>query len=144
MDDNKKIGLGLILLAILFFALSLLFMLDRAFLVMANMAFIAGFVMLIGVWGTLQFFMRRTKIKGSIIYFIGFVMIIMGFPFFTLTGFILQIYGVFLLFRSFIKTIFAYMQTMPVIGGFLRKSTAIHKLVDMAGSDGSQKEKAEV
>lgn len=63
------------------------------------MAFIGGFVMLIGVWGTVQFFMRRTKIKGSIIFFIGFCMIVVGFTGFTIIGFLLQIYGTFLLFR---------------------------------------------
>ena len=56
--------------------------------------------------------------------------------------------------RSFLKTIFAYMQTMPVIGGFLSKniftliptgkSTFIHKLVDMASASDGKKEKAEV
>ena len=44
MDDNKseylkvEIGFGLIILAILFFALSVMFLLDRAFLVMANVS----------------------------------------------------------------------------------------------------------
>ena len=61
--------------------------------------------------------------------------------------------------RSFLKTIFAYMQTMPVIGGFLSKYTFslssfiiiiptgknqfVHKMVDFAASDG-KKVKAEV
>jgi hypothetical protein len=95
------------------------------------MSLIAGFVMMVGTWATLQFFMRRTKIKGAIVFFSGLVMIIVGFPFFTTIGFLLQIYGGFLLFRyelrcdfiyrSFMKTIFGYMQTMPVIGGFLSK-----------------------
>ena len=57
------------------------------------------------------------------------------------------------------KTIFAYSQTMPVIGGFLSKltnndnfiiiiligkSTFMHTLVDYAAADGKRKEKADV
>ena len=87
MDDNKKIGLGLIVLSLLFFALSMLFMLDRAFLVMANMAFIGGLIMLLGMWGTVQFFVKRSKIKGAIIFFVGFILILTGITGFTLFGF---------------------------------------------------------
>ena len=43
--------------------------------------------MIIGLWGTIQFFMRRTKIKGSIFFFAGFFMIVVGFTGFTIIGF---------------------------------------------------------
>jgi hypothetical protein len=63
------------------------------------MAFIGGFIMLIGVWGTMQFFIRRTKIRGSLVFFGGLFVIIMGFPGFTIIGFLMQVYGTILLFR---------------------------------------------
>lgn len=63
------------------------------------MAFIGGFVMLLGFWGTTQFFIKRSKIKGSIMFFLGFLLIVVGFTGFTIIGFLLQIYGTFLLFR---------------------------------------------
>ena len=63
------------------------------------MTFIAGFIFLIGTWGTVQFFIRKTKIKGSIVFFTGFFLIVVGFYGFTIVGFLLQLYGTFLLFR---------------------------------------------
>jgi hypothetical protein len=63
------------------------------------MAFIAGMCMLIGTWGTFQFFIRRSKIRGSIFYFSGLFLIIVGIFGFTIIGFSLQTYGVFQLFR---------------------------------------------
>ena len=100
--------------------------------------------MLVGVWGTVKFFVKRNKIKGSLVFFAGFLWIVIGFTGFTIIGFLLQLYGAFLLFRSFIKTIFSYMQTFPVVGGFLRKTPFIHKLVDYVSSDVTKKDKAEV
>ena len=57
-------------------------------------------------------------------------MIIVGWFLFTTIGFLMQMYGLFLLFRQFMKTIFSFMQTMPVIGPFLRNSPRMHDLVD--------------
>lgn len=70
-------------------------------------------------------------------------MIIMGWYMFTFLGFIAQMYGIFLLFRSFIKTIFGYLQTLPVIGPILRNSPIIHRIVNyLAENEGGQKKKA--
>ena len=74
---------------------------------------------------------------GSAFYFSGVAMIILGWPFFTLGGFVLQMYGIFLLFRSFLKTIFAYMQTLPVIGPLLRDTPIIHKIVNSISNSGN-------
>lgn len=61
-------------------------------------------------------------------------MIIVGWRMFTTIGFLMQMYGIFLLFKSFIKTIFAYLQTFPVIGPILRDTPAIHSIVNSIGS----------
>ena len=55
--------------------------------------------MLLGAWGTVQFFIRRSKIKGAMFYFSGLFLIIVGVFGFTLIGFALQLWGMFLLFR---------------------------------------------
>ena len=67
-----------------------------------------GIVALIGFKNTMGFFAKRSKIMGSVFFFLGFVMIIIGWYMFTTLGFTAQLYGMFLLFRSFIKTIFTY------------------------------------
>ena len=57
-------------------------------------------------------------------------MIIVGWMFFTTAGFLMQLYGLLLLFKSFIRTIFSYVQTLPVIGPIVRNSPIVHKIVD--------------
>ena len=103
-----------------------------------------GIVALIGAKSTLYFFFKPSKLMGSVFYFLGFFMIMIGWYMFVLLGFVSQMYGVFLLFRSFIKTIFAYCQTLPVIGPILRNSPFIHKLVNAIAEDSHQKKKAKM
>ena len=129
-DDNKKIGIGLTIIGLVFYFLGLLFMLDRGFLAIGNLAFIMGIVILVGPANTVGFFTRKTKLKGSICFFTGFVLIVIGWFGFTFAGFMLQLYGLFLLFRDFIKTIFSYMETMPVIGPVIRQMPCLRTAVD--------------
>lgn len=79
-----------------------------------------GVVALVGPKNALGFFLRESKIKGSIFFFLGLLFIIVGWYLFTLMGFILQMYGIFLLFRSFLGTILIYGQSLPVVGGLLK------------------------
>jgi hypothetical protein len=52
----------------------------------------------------------------------------------------LQLYGIFLLFRSFLGTILIYGQSLPFIGGFLRsQSENIQKVVK--GLDGGSEKR---
>ena len=134
-DDNKKIGIGLIVIGLVFYSLGLLFMLDRGFLAIGNLAFIMGMVILVGPTNTLGFFMRKTKVKGSVCFFTGFVLIVIGWFGFTCAGFLLQLYGLFLLFRDFIKTIFKTMETLPIIGPMIRKMPWLNDAVDYIATD---------
>jgi hypothetical protein len=79
-----------------------------------------GVVALVGPKNAFTFFTRESKIKGSAFYFIGFVLIVVGWYLFTFLGFLSQLYGMFLLFRSFLGTILTFGQHLPVIGGFLK------------------------
>ena len=109
------------------------------------MSFLSGVVALIGLRSTLMFFGKKSKLQGSVFYFLGFLLIIIGWYMFTLLGFISQMYGLFLLFRSFISTIFGYCQTLPVIGPFLSKSPAIKQVVNkIAETESGKKAKYEV
>ena len=138
-DDNKKIGVGLVVIGLVFYVLGVLFFLDRGFLAIGNLAFIMGIVILIGPANTLGFFMRKTKVKGSACFFSGFLLIVIGWFGFTLIGFTLQLYGLFLLFKDFIKTVFKYMETMPVIGPAIRKMPWLSDAVDYIATDSKGK-----
>ena len=138
-DDNKKIGIGLIVIGLVFYFLGLLFLLDRGFLAIGNLAFIMGLVIIVGPANTVAFFMRKTKMKGSACFFAGFLMIVIGWFGFTFFGFLLQLYGLFLLFRDFIKTIFKTLENMPVIGPVLRSQPWLSDAVDYIATDSKGK-----
>ena len=57
-----------------------------------------GITALVGPKNTVAFFIKKNKLKGSVAYFTGMIMIILGYPMFTLTGFLIQMFGIFLLF----------------------------------------------
>ena len=73
--------------------------------------------------------------KGSLCFFAGFVLIAIGWYGFTFAGFMMQLYGLFLLFREFIKTILGAAETMPVIGPVIRQMPWLHTAVDYVASD---------
>ena len=106
----------------IFYFLGIMFLLDRGFLAIGNISFIMGLVTMIGPVNTFKFFTREGKIAGSTFFFVGFILICLGMFMCTFLGFAAQMYGIFLLFRDFIRTIFGFAQTMPVIGPVLRNS----------------------
>ena len=88
-DDSKKIGVGLIIIGLVFYFLGIMFFLDRGFLCIGNLALIMGLVVVVGPKFTVQFFMRKGKIVGSAFFFSGFILIIFGWFMFTTIGFCL-------------------------------------------------------
>jgi hypothetical protein len=105
-----------------------------------------GVVGLVGPKNALGFFLKEKKVKGSIFFFLGLLFIISGWYMFTFLGFISQLYGIFLLFRSFLGTILIYGQGLPFIGGFLRSQSAnIQKAANkFSGGSSSGRAKFEV
>lgn len=57
------------------------------------------------------------KIKGSVLFFLGFFIILVVRQ--TLIGFVLQLWGLFLLFKSFLPFIYDSATKMPIIGRYL-------------------------
>ena len=84
-DDNKKIGVGLIVLGLAFLVIGVMMFLDRGFLAIGNISFLMGMVALVGPTYSVQFFQK--KMQGSLFFFGGLILIILGYPFFTLIGF---------------------------------------------------------
>ena len=97
------IGVSLILISMVCFTLSFMMFLNRGFLIIGNFSFLAGICALTGPKIAMNFFIKKSKLKFTACYTSGLTLIIIGWKFFTLAGFALQIYGIFMLFRSFIK-----------------------------------------
>lgn len=104
-----------------------------------------GVVALVGIKNAVGFFTRESKVRGSVFFFLGLLLIMTGWYLCTFLGFVCQLYGIFLLFRSFIGTILVYAQGLPFVGGFLRSSDAVHKVVKIienAGTAGDSKKRS--
>lgn len=97
---------------------------DRAMLAMGNILFLIGLTIIIGPQKTALFFARRQKLKGTAAFFGGLFLILMRW---ALVGFLVELYGIFILFGDFLGTIAGFARSTPVIGPW------IGVLVDRAG-----------
>lgn len=81
-NDQKRVGVALILGGLVSFLVGLILLCDRLMLLIGNVAFLIGLSYLVGTFTMITFFMRPTKIQGSICYFIGFFFLIVNWPVF--------------------------------------------------------------
>ena len=89
---------------------------DRAFLMLANILFVCGLCILVGVSETVMFFAR--KIKGSLALIIGLIFIIIKWKF---VGTIIQLYGIFQFVKKYALNFLAYFEWVPFVGPFIKK-----------------------
>mmetsp|Transcript_26715 Transcript_26715/g.48125 ORF Transcript_26715/g.48125 Transcript_26715/m.48125 type:complete len:127 (-) Transcript_26715:3824-4204(-) len=97
--DKKKVGVGLMLLGISLYVLGLVFLIDRFFLVLGNLSFLAGMSSFVGSFQMVTFFFRPSNLKGSLCYFSGLFLLLVGWG---VLGTALQVSGLFFLFKDFI------------------------------------------
>lgn len=74
--------------------------------------------MIIGLQKTLLFFARRQKLKGTAAFTAGILLILLRWP---LIGFLVELYGIFVLFGDFFATIGGFMGNVPVVGPYIRQ-----------------------
>ncbi|PTB45679.1 hypothetical protein M441DRAFT_159741 [Trichoderma asperellum CBS 433.97] len=93
-------------------------------LAMGNILFLIGLTIIIGPQKTFLFFARKQKAKGTAAFFAGLTLILIKW---TFIGFIVEAYGIAVLFGDFLGTIAGFARGLPVIG------TYIGMLVDRMG-----------
>ncbi|KAI4226616.1 MAG: hypothetical protein L6R36_003040 [Xanthoria steineri] len=81
--------------------------------------FVLGLALIIGLPKTVLFFTRRPKLKGTAAFTGGVVLILLRWP---LIGFLVELYGIFILFGDFFATIGSFAGNIPVIGPYLQKA----------------------
>jgi hypothetical protein len=94
----------------------LLLFFDRAMLAMGNILFLIGLTIIIGPQKTLLFFARRQKLKGTAAFWGGIALILLRWP---LIGFLVELYGIFVLFGDFLGTIASFARNIPVVGPYI-------------------------
>jgi hypothetical protein len=78
--------------------------------------FLIGLTIIIGPQKTLLFFARRQKLKGTAAFFGGLALILMRW---ALIGFLVELYGIFILFGDFLGTIAGFARNIPVVGQYI-------------------------
>ena len=85
----------------------------------SQLLFLIGLTIIIGFQKTLIFFARRQKLKGTAAFASGIALILFKW---TLIGFVVELYGIFVLFGDFLTTIAAFVGNIPVVGPYIAKS----------------------
>ncbi|KAK9374410.1 Got1/Sft2-like family-domain-containing protein [Lipomyces chichibuensis] len=116
LTDIQKIGVGLTAAGCFFLLLGVITLFDTALLAFGNILFLAGLVLVIGHQRTLYFFARRQKIRGTICFLLGIVLILCRRP---ITGFIIEFCGMMALFGDFFSVIVSFLRSLPFIGPVL-------------------------
>ncbi|CAG8971240.1 hypothetical protein HYALB_00001406 [Hymenoscyphus albidus] len=96
-------------------------------LAMGNILFLIGLTIIIGPKKTASFFARKQKLKGTAAFFMGLFLILMRWAF---VGFLVELYGIFILFGDFLGTILGFGRNVPVVGKY------IGMLADRVGGGG--------
>nr|XP_016455963.1 PREDICTED: vesicle transport protein GOT1B [Nicotiana tabacum]XP_016455970.1 PREDICTED: vesicle transport protein GOT1B [Nicotiana tabacum] len=115
LDEQKKVGLGLIGFGIFFTFLAIILFFDRGLLALGNILLLAGVALLLGWHSTLQLF--KVNYKGTISFMLGLLLIFVRWP---VVGIIVEIYGCIVLFGCFWPSIKVFLFQIPVFGWILQ------------------------
>ena len=83
----------------------------------SQILFIFGLTLIIGLQKTAIFFARRQKWKGTAAFTAGIILILLRWP---LVGFLIELYGIFVLFGDFFATIGSFAGNIPIVGPYLQ------------------------
>ena len=105
---------------------------DRFLLLLGNALFLGGASYSAGCPTLTLFFVKPSKIKGSLCYFLGMFLILVNW---ALLGGVLQMIGIYFLFRDFIPQIYSSAKYIPGIGPYICSSEFLKEIVaKMAGT----------
>jgi hypothetical protein len=130
LSDTQKIGVGLTSFGVFFMFLGLpLF--DPALIVIGNLLFLAGLSAIMGFDRTIVFFSRRDRLKGTVCFFVGILLLFVTWP---PIGLAVELFGFLNLFGDFFPVIVSFLRGLPLIGTFL-SLPGVSRIVDQfAGS----------
>jgi hypothetical protein len=130
LTERQKFGVGFTAGGFFFFMLGIFTFFDSGFLALGNVLFIIGLVLIIGPQRTITFFTRPNKIRGSLCFMLGILLILLKHSFF---GFILESFGILGLFGDFFGTIVQFLRSVPYVGTLLSHPYVAPTIDKLAG-----------
>ncbi|OXU20219.1 hypothetical protein TSAR_013061 [Trichomalopsis sarcophagae] len=134
ITDTQKIGVGLAGFGIAFLFLGVILLFDKGLLAIGNILFISGLGCVIGPRRTFSFFFQRHKVRGTVCFIGGIVVVLMGWPLF---GMIFETYGFILLFSGFLPVAINFLRRVPILGTFLNMP-GLSRILDMLAGDSNR------
>ncbi|KAJ5633402.1 hypothetical protein N7490_009741 [Penicillium lividum] len=122
LSEHQKFGVVFCCAGGLFLFGGVLMFFDRSLLAMGNILFLIGLTLIIGFQKTLVFFSRPQKLKGTAAFSAGIILILLRWP---LCGFLVELYGLFILFGDFLITIGQFAGNVPVIGPYIQRGLEV-------------------
>ncbi|KAJ4305401.1 Golgi Transport [Kalmusia sp. IMI 367209] len=119
LTDTQKIGVAFCSGGGFFLLGGVMMFFDRAMLAMGNILFLIGLTLIIGVQKTAAFFARRQKWKGTAAFAAGITLILLKWAFF---GFLIELYGILVLFGDFFATIAGFVGNIPIVGPYIAQA----------------------
>jgi len=118
LTDQQKVGVAFCSGGGFFLLGGVMLFFDRAMLAMGNILFLIGLPLTLGPAKTLLFFSRRQKLRGTLSFAFGILLILFRWP---LIGFLVELYGIVILFGDFLATIAGFFGNIPVVGPYIAK-----------------------
>ncbi|KAK2467826.1 hypothetical protein APHAL10511_000121 [Amanita phalloides] len=134
LTDAQKIGVALTTFGGLFMLLGVLLFFDGALLALGNILFIAGLPLIIGTQKTFYFFARKQKLRGTICFIGGILLVFFKWPF---IGMLVETFGFLNLFGDFFPVVITFLRQLPFIGTVLSLPYITGVVDRMAGSRSS-------
>ncbi|KZT26821.1 Got1-domain-containing protein [Neolentinus lepideus HHB14362 ss-1] len=116
LTDLQKIGVAATSFGVVFMLLGVLMFFDGALLALGNIAFLIGITLIIGPQRTVYFFARKNKLRGTICFTGGILLVFLKWPF---IGVIIETFGFLNLFGDFFPVIVTFLRQLPFIGQLL-------------------------
>ncbi|KAF9528542.1 vesicle transport protein [Crepidotus variabilis] len=116
LSDGQKIGVALTTFGALFMLLGVMLFFDGALLALGNILFLSGLTLIIGPHKTFYFFARKQKIRGTVCFFGGILLVFFKWPF---VGMVVETFGFLNLFGDFFPVIITFLRQIPFVGTFL-------------------------
>ncbi|KAI8998330.1 Golgi Transport [Gaertneriomyces sp. JEL0708] len=131
LTDTQKIGVGLTAFGVLFMLIGVMLFFDGGLLAIGNILFIGGLFLVIGIQKTFFFFARKEKMRGTICFVGGVLLVFLRWP---VIGMMVEAFGFVNLFGDFFPVIVGFLRKMPVIGTILNTPVISHTIDKIVGS----------
>ncbi|PWN50277.1 putative GOT1-membrane protein required for ER to Golgi transport [Violaceomyces palustris] len=131
LTDQQKIGVGLVSFGAFFILIGVILFFDAALLALGNILFTAGITLVIGPQKTFYFFARKQKIRGTVCFFLGMLLVFFKW---AMVGMLVEMFGFLNLFGDFFPVILNFLRQLPFIGNVLSLPVISGILDKLAGS----------